>query len=92
LDCRGQKRVFADSYFSAKDNVVVDLDFRMLGVVCKPLNDVVVVFRVNLLDVIDPSPGLRRIAMLDGWRPIQIEATGTRMIKPAAVLDQSAVD
>ena len=47
---------------------------------------------VDSVDVLEPQLCLRRIAVLDHRRAIQIEAPGTLAVDPSAIGDQSALD
>jgi hypothetical protein len=55
---------------------------RVLHPMGEPFNDMIRVVREDAFHVIEPAAGLARIAPLDRWRSIEVEATHVRPGKP----------
>ena len=67
---RFEQRVLADALKAAEHQAVVDLLLRPLHPVGEEGNDVVGLVRVDSADMLDPRPGLRRVAGARARRPV----------------------
>jgi len=79
-----KQRVLADTLGAAEDEGVIYFLMWALHPVRKPRDDMVCVITENPVDVIDPPIGLRRVAMFDRRRPIEIKTAHSGPLDPSA--------
>ena len=82
---RLQQRVLADALQAAEHERVVDLLVGPLHAVRQPMDDVIGVVGIDLVDVVEPRAGLGGVAGSMRRRPIEVEAASRRALDPAAL-------
>jgi hypothetical protein len=84
-----QNRVLPDTLQSSENEGVIQFLVRTLPAVCEPTRDVLIVVRIDALDMVDPWAGFAGISWYDLRRPVEIEAGATRPFNPPAICNEA---